>query len=313
MKPKTITESIADLRSKLDSIESKSNQVLNESIQPVNRLQAHMQMIEQEYLEEGLFGAGVNAVKNFGRGMGLDKAKGALVKNPKVPGQKATWSRGPKTTADKVANVAGKATDAAIAGGVAIAGDRWLNDKPMPWSDDNKPPVPPPTPPVPPPTPPVPPPNPNDQDTNEVPDLHPDNGGGGDQGTENKPHYQYDPKAEKLQQFLNGQGANLAVDGKFGPQTQAAWQAYQQGKLSKPHPTPHPKPNASEVPNVPPTGDTTSTSGGTSTQATPNADAEVAELLQQLRQAVGEVQGMVKNDPGAQQDLQQILQSAGLQ
>ena len=284
MKPKTIAESIADLRNKLDSIESPTaTNILQESTQPSNRLHAHMQTIEQEYLEEGLLGGAMNAAKNFGRGMTLGKAKGALVKNPKVPGQKATWSRGPKTGADTAANIAGKATDVALAGGAAIAGDRWLNDKPMPWSDDNtKPDVKPDVKP-------------------EVPDVPPttDTNVGGDA----KPHsgLQYDPKVEKLQQFLNGQGASLDVDGKFGPHTQTAWEVYQQHKLSG-HSSTH------NVPNVPDVPDASATP-----VATPNANADadynkqMQSSLDQLKDILGKIQQLSGNDPLVAQDLQNIM------
>ena len=299
MKSKTIAESIADLRNKLDSIESSTaSTILQESTQPLNRLHAHMQTIEQEYLEEGLLGSTIGGIKNYGRGAFFQPARGAA----------KDWELA--SDAGKTAANFGKATTIGAGAGGVISADRLYMGKDNPisylnpfdygnahpeWNTSEWKP----TDPVSSEKPPV---------TSEKPPVIPDvpdnsNTHGGDA----KPHagLQYDPKVEKLQQFLNGQGASLAVDGKFGQHTQAAWEDYQQHKLSSHSSTP----NVPDVPNVP--------DASAPPVATPNANADadfnaqMKAIQDQFNQLAQRAQGLSK-DPNVSQEITDIVKNAGL-
>lgn len=302
MTQKTLAESIAELRNTLESIESSTPATipLQESTKPVCRLQEHMQDIEQEYLAEaGLLGTGWNALTNYARGLKFGKAKGALEKNPKVSGQKATWSRGSKTTADKVANTAGKlTTSGALAGATglgAVTADRYMHDQPMPWDKTNQEVKP---------------------ETNVQPQGSPEtNTEVNPVGTDAKPQgIQSDPKIAELQKYLNGMGENLVVDGKFGRLTKAALERHQHSTSTAPHPAAHQTAAAQAKPNIdiPPELETPPAAQASGTPPAGSSDAaEMRKVLDQWKEAMAELQGLTKNDPQAQSELKDIQSAVG--
>jgi len=274
MKPKTIAESIAELRNRLEEIDSSAPAVSNTLIQESNSLRSHMDAIESEYLSErGVIGAGFDFLGNAARGVGLQGAKGAA----------KDWEAASKS--DTIGNTLGKI---GTLGGVYAAGADKLPDVHMPSFGGTTPPVTTPpvtTPPVT--TPPVttPPTTEKPEDEHVYTSSHKSGGGA-------KPHQgglKYDPEVEMLQQYLNSKGANLVVDGLKGEKTRAAIEKF-----------------------MSPDGQAPAGQTASATQAAaPIADAEFNSQMQsnldQLKGLMAKIQQLSGNDQSVAQDLQKII------
>lgn len=274
MKTKTIAESIADLRNRLEEIDSSTPAVTSNLLQESSgSLQSHMQDIESEYLSErGVIGGTLDFAGNLARGLGGQTARGAA----------KDWEAASKS--DIAGNVIGKAG----LGYGALQGWEAAHDRPNMWSDlKNKvmdtPTAPPapvtPTAPVTPPVTPVTPETPAEEP------AAPHKGGGA------KPHKgggHRDPEIEQLQNYLNSKGANLVVDGIRGPKTNAAIAQF-----------------------MPADGQAPAGQAAPTTPAAPTADADYNKQMQssldQLKDLMGKIQQLSGNDPQVAQDLQNIM------
>lgn len=304
MKPKTVAESIAELRDRLASIESTSaNTNLTETALPSNSLQEHMHQVEQDYLFEKSLGGGI--LSNVWRGMKMkNKPKGAMKKDPKVPGQKRTATEQPPTPGETTAHKIGKGvTKGAIgAGGVATIGGvasgvhhadtgNWLPD----WMH-------------------------GDGKTNDTTDGNTD---GQLDGGDPKPHTNpnYDEKTAHLQQWLLDQGADLGttgpngdgVDGIMGEKTRQAAKDHHVAGYEDSTPPVTPPPPVTQ-PNTPVTQPTTQVTPLPVTSNAPpagNSNAEFQAIVDKFEKTFKELEGLTKGDPAAQSELEQIKRSAG--
>ena len=276
MKPKTIAESIAELRNRLEEIDSVAPANLLQESNSSNRLLQHMHAIENESMSESV----ASGALNFFRGMkgGEAAAKGAA----------DTW-KAASAAEKEAAKWGGRASTAGLVG-TGYQASKWMDDKPnmFSWAHDKltgkeTPPEAPtaPTAPVTPPTAPVTPPvTPTEEPT------APHKGGGA------KPHHSgghRDPEIEQLQNYLNSKGANLVVDGIRGPKTNAAIAQF-----------------------MPADGQAPAGQTAPATQASaPTADADYNKQMQssldQLKDLMGKIQQLSGNDPSVAQDLQNIM------
>lgn len=305
MKPKTVAESIAELRDQLASIESTSANIhLTETAQPSNSLQEHMQQVEQDYLfEKSLAGDIINKGSNFVRGwQGKKNPKGVMKKDPKVPGQPRTSTEQPATPGDITAHKIGKgvktgvntAVGAAGVGGVAsldhkLTTGNWLPD----WMHGD-----------------------------EKPEGTTD---GKITGGDAKPHTEpnYDEKTAHLQQWLLDQGADLGttgpngngVDGVMGEKTRQAAKdlhiaGYEDSAAPPVAPVPPtrqtPPPAAPVTPSVPPAAPVTPNA-----PPAENSNAEFQTIVDKFEKTFKELEGLTKGDPAAQSELENIKRNAG--
>lgn len=276
MKTKTIAESIAELRNRLEEIDSSSSAVNNNLLQESSgSLHSHMQAIESEYLSErGVIGGALDFAGNLARGLGGQTARGAA----------KDWEVASKS--DVAGNVLGKAG----LGYGALQGWEAAHDRPNMWADLKNQVMDTPTAPTAPtapekPTAPVTPEKPTAPVTPEPPTdepTAPHKGGGA------KPHKgggSYDPATEQLQQYLNSKGANLVVDGIRGPKTNAAIAQFMPADGQAP--------------------------AGQTAPTAPTADADYNKQMQssldQLKDLMAKIQQISGNDPAVAQDLQNIM------
>ena len=298
MKPKTVAESIAELRDQLASIESTSaNTTLTETAQPSNSLQEHMQQVEREYLvEKGVPGhKGSLGQWMYNAGRGLRGEKNATPGLEKIAGTD-TYSPGASLSkSDKRAWELGKGVRRGAAGGIAAGGLGGAASLGYQIGTGGK--------------------------TNDTTDGKIN---GQLDGGDPKPHTNpnYDEKTAHLQQWLLDQGADLGttgpngdgVDGIMGEKTrQAAKDHHIAGYENSPPPvtptTPVTPPPV--TPNTPPTTQVTPPPVTPNTPPAGNSNAEFQTIVDKFEKTFKELEGLTKGDPAAQSELEQIKRSAG--
>lgn len=308
MKPITIAESMANLRSQLDNIEQSSVQPAPIKT-PISSLQNHMNIINEEIVME----AGERTVWNALRGfiqkpaIGQKAAKSAELRDPSgaVRGAHSNWNAPTpgELASNKAGQIVGKATlGAAVSGALLyggwVANDWWnsLNGKIPPKSEITKP----------------------------------------DGGNAAKPKSPMDPYILTLQRVLNLRyNAGLVEDGYWGPKTQTAFDQYMNVDQTKLKTKPADKSETDklksdelkvdklpdEVVNQPPKGQGSKPADNAApvTPEQPKANSakqNVAPVLSQQEQATAEIKQLLQqlnatksellNDPEAREELQNI-------
>ena len=282
MKPTTIAESIASLRDQLASIDQPLN--THVSTQPIMEsklsLNDHMKLIESESVNEGR----LRNIKNFARGTIPTHVPAVGKAHPR------TYDT-PDPSDIKSHNAGSVVGHLAPAAAVAYAmhdddPDTTLPDTlTKPESDTlTKP----------------------ESDTPTKPASDELTKPAATSGSSAMPHtgLQYDEKIEKLQQFLNGMGANLVVDGKYGVKTSGAYERYKDTgtPVSPTAPAQHtaaPSTTASTAPAA------AAASGG-------DYDSQVAELMNAVKTLYADVSSKLPN-PADRADFDAVMRNAGLQ